>query len=347
MNLSYFFKKAIETKASDLHLIEGSVPALRINGILVKQGKESIPPGELKFSVFSLLDKDVRERFLRKKDIDISAEFYDHRFRINVHYQEGRVALAARMVPKMIPSPEDIGMDDFMTSLARLNDGLVLLTGPSGCGKSTTLAVMLDIINTERSAHIITIEDPIEYIFDDKMGIVEQRQIGRDTNSFASALKHSIRQDPNVIMVGEMRDLETVSAALTAAKTGHLVLSTLHTTSAAETIERIVDFYPTQHQTQVAHQLASVLRAVVGQQLIQGIDGSLVCAREIMINDNAIANMIRSGQIEQIESAIQTSKSQGMITMNSAVRKLFEMGIISEEVMRNRTRSYDNHSVKY
>ncbi len=347
MNLSYFFKKAIETKASDLHLIEGSVPALRINGVLVKQGKESIPPGELKFSVFSLLDKDVRERFLRKKDIDISAEFYDHRFRINVHYQEGRVALAARMVPKMIPSPEDIGMDDFMTSLARLNDGLVLLTGPSGCGKSTTLAVMLDIINTERSAHIITIEDPIEYIFDDKMGIVEQRQIGRDTISFASALKHSIRQDPNVIMVGEMRDLETVSAALTAAKTGHLVLSTLHTTSAAETIERIVDFYPTQHQTQVAHQLASVLRAVVGQQLIQGIDGSLVCAREIMINDNAIANMIRSGQIEQIESAIQTSKSQGMITMNSAVRKLFEMGIISEEVMRNRTRSYDNHSVKY
>ncbi len=347
MNLSYYFKKAIETKASDLHLVEGSVPALRINGDLIKQGEESIPAGELKFSIFSLLEKDIRERFLRKKDIDISAEFYGHRFRINIHYQEGRVGLAARLIAKDIPNPEEIDFNQTLYGFTQFNDGLILVTGPSGAGKSTTLAVMLDIINKERASHIITIEDPIEYLFDDKKSIIEQRQLGRDTNSFASALKYSLRQDPNVIMVGEMRDLETVSAVLTAAKTGHLVLSTLHTTSAPETIERIVDYYPAQYQTQVAHQLASVLRAVVGQQLLPKVGGGQVCAREIMVNDNAISNMIRAGQIEQIDSAIQTSKSQGMITMNSALKQLFAAGLISEETLRNRTRNMDTHSTKY
>jgi twitching motility protein PilT len=347
MNLSYYFKKAIEVNASDLHLVEGSVPALRIHGELVKQGEEVIPNGELKFSIFSLLEKDVRERFLRKKDIDISAEFYNHRFRINIHYQEGRVGMAARLIAKEMPKPEEIGFNQTMYGFTQLNDGLILVTGPSGVGKSTTLAALIDIINAERAAHIITIEDPIEYLFDDKKSIIEQRQLGRDTNSFASALKYSLRQDPNVIMVGEMRDLETVSAVLTAAKTGHLVLSTLHTTSAPETIERIVDYYPAQYQTQVAHQLATVLRAVIGQQLLPKVDGGQVCAREIMINNNAISNMIRSGQIEQIDSAIQTSKGQGMITMNSAIRQLYEAGIISEETMKNRSRSMENHSTKY
>jgi twitching motility protein PilT len=347
MNISYYFKKAIEKNASDLHLIEGSIPALRIHGELLKLGDQEIPFGELKFSIFSLLEKEVRERFLRKKDIDISAEFYNHRFRINIHYQEGKIGLAARLIAKTIPKPEEIDFNDALYKFTHMNDGLILITGSSGVGKSTTLAAMIDIINTERSAHIITIEDPIEYIFKDKKSIVEQRQLGRDTNSFASALKYCLRQDPNVIMVGEMRDLETVSAVLTAAKTGHLVLSTLHTTSAPETIERIVDYYPAQYQAQVAHQLSSVLRGVVGQQLLPRISGGLVAAREIMINDNAVSNMIRTGHIEQINSAIQTSRGTGMISMNNAIRDLYDEGIISYETMKNRTRDMEDHSVKY
>ncbi len=347
MNISYYFKKAIEKNASDLHLIEGSVPALRINGELIRFGEQEIPFGELKFSIFSLLEKDVRERFLRKKDIDISAEFYNHRFRINIHYQEGKIGLAARLIAKTIPKPEEIDFTDALYKFTHLNDGLILVTGSCGVGKSTTLAAMIDIINSERSAHIITIEDPIEYIFEDKKSIVEQRQLGRDTNSFSSALKYSLRQDPNVIMVGEMRDLETVSAVLTAAKTGHLVLSTLHTSSAPETIERIVDYYPAQYQTQVAHQLSSVLRGVIGQQLLPRINGGMVAAREIMINDNAVSNMIRTGHIEQINSAIQTSKSIGMLSMNNAIRDLYNSGVISYETMKNRTRNMDDHSVKY
>ena len=347
MNLSHYFKKAIEKNASDLHLIEGSAPALRINGELIKLEEEKIPFGELKFSIFSLLEKEVKDRFLRKKDIDISAEFYNHRFRINIHYQAGKVGMAARLISKQIPKPEEIGLTDTMYKMTHLNDGLILCTGPCGVGKSTTLAVMLDIINQERSAHIITIEDPIEYAFEDKKSIIEQRQLGRDTNSFASALKYALRQDPNVIMVGEMRDLETVSAVLTAAKTGHLVLSTLHTTSAAETIERIVDYYPSQYQSQVAHQLASVLRGVIGQQLLPKLDGNLVAAREIMINNNAIANMIRTGQIEQIDSAIQTSRDDGMITMNNAIRDMYRAGVISKDTMDHRMRDLETRSVKY
>jgi twitching motility protein PilT len=347
MNISYYFKKAIEKNASDLHLIEGSIPALRIHGQLVKMGTDPIPFGELKFSIFSLLEKDVRERFLRKKDIDISAEFYNHRFRINIHYQEGKIGLAARLIAKEVPKPEEIGFTDILYRFTHMNDGLILVTGSSGVGKSTTLATMIDIINTERACHIITIEDPIEYVFHDKKSIVEQRQLGRDTNSFSSALKYALRQDPNVIMVGEMRDLETVSAVLTAAKTGHLVLSTMHTTSAPETIERIVDYYPAQYQSQVAHQLAAVLRGVIGQQLLPKKDGGLVVAREIMINNNAVANMIRSGHIEQINSAIQTSKNEGMVPMNKSIKELYDNGLITYETMKNRTRDMENHSVKY
>src|SRR3989339_58606 len=347
MILVNYFKQAIDRHASDLHLIEGSVPALRIAGELVRIGEEPIPFGELKYAVFNILDKATEERLRRKRDVDLSWEFYDNRFRVNLHYQKGRVGLAARLIPSKAPEPEEIGFNETMYKLTHLKDGLVLVTGPSGVGKSTTLATMIDIINNERRSHIITIEDPIEYVFNDKQSIVEQRQIGQDTKSFADALKFALRQDPNVIMVGEMRDMETIGAALTAAKTGHLVLSTLHTATAAETVERIVDFFPPQRQHQIANQLSVVLRAVVAQQLLPRVGGGLVCAREIMINNRAIANLIHFSKIEQINSVIQTGKREGMITMNDAIDKLFNEGWIDIDIARNRKRDLETKAVYY
>ena len=347
MDLGYYFKLAIDKKASDLHLVEGSAPSLRIAGELVKIEEKAIPFGELRYAIFASLDKDTKERFKEEKDLDLSLEFHENRFRVNLHFQESRVGLSARLVPMKIPHPEEIDLNETIYKLTHLRDGLILVTGPSGVGKSTTLAVMIDIINTERRAHIITIEDPIEYTFQDKQSIIEQRQLGRDTKSFAIALRSALRQDPNVIMVGEMRDLETINAALTAAKTGHLVLSTLHTSSAAETIERIVDYYPVQNQQQIANQLSTVLRAVICQQLLPQVNGGLVAAREIMINNNAIANLIKHGQTEQIQSVIQTSRSEGMMAMNQSIDNLLAKGEISPQVARNRKRDLETKAVYY
>lgn len=347
MNLPRYFQEAIEKSASDLHLVEGSVPALRISGKLIKFKEDPIPFGELKYSVFQKLDSKTKERFQRKRDIDLSLVFFDNRFRVNLHYQEGRMGLTARLVPNEIPRPEQIGFDETLYKLTHMRDGLILVAGPTGSGKSTTLAVMIDIINTERPAHIITIEDPIEFTFIDKKCIIEQRQLGRDTKSFSSALKYALRQDPNVIMVGELRDVETMTAALTAAKTGHLVLATLHTSTAPETIERIVDFFPTNALNQISHQLTSVLRAVIAQQLIETKDGGLVAAREIMINNNAISNIIRENKIEQLYSVIETSQHEGMITMNRSIDNLLKSGIISKDVAHNRKRDLETKSVYY
>jgi twitching motility protein PilT len=347
MDLGHYFKIAIDKKASDLHLVEGSIPSLRIAGELVKIDDQPIPFGELRYAVFASLDKDTKERFNEEKDLDLSLEFLDNRFRVNLHFQEGRIGLSARLVPIKIPTPEEIDLNETIYKLTHLRDGLILVTGPSGAGKSTTLAVMIDIINAERRAHIVTIEDPIEYTFIEKQSIIEQRQLGRDTKSFAQALKSALRQDPNVIMVGEMRDLETINAALTAAKTGHLVLSTLHTSSAAETVERIVDYYPVQNQSQIASQLAGVLRAVICQQLLPGKDGGLVAAREIMINNNAIANLIKNSQTEQIQSTIQTNREEGMITMNQYIDELLARDIITRQVAHNRKRDLETKAVYY
>ena len=347
MDVNYYFKQAIKQKASDLHLVEGSIPALRVNGELVRFNEAPIPFGELRYAIYSLIDKNTRERFERKRDLDLSMEFFDNRFRVNLHYQEGRVGLTARLVYKEIPKPEEIGIGEAVYKFTHLKDGLVLVTGASGVGKSTTLAVMIDIINAERRAHIITIEDPIEYEFAEKQCIIEQRQLGRDTESFSSALKYALRQDPNVIMVGEMRDLDTIKAVLTAAQTGHLVLSTLHTATAPETIMRIIDYFPVEHQQQIATQLSIVLRGVISQQLLPTIDNRLVAAREIMINNSAIANLIRSKQIEQIYSVIQTGRDKGMITMNKAIDNLLAQGIITESVAHNRKRDLETRAVYY
>lgn len=347
MDIEKYFKLAVEKNASDVHLVEGSTPSLRINGELVKLKEYPIPYGELKYALFTSLDKGTRERFKKKKDIDLSMEYYENRFRVNLHYQGGRLGLAARLVSSNIPTPAEIGFDEVIYKLTHLKDGLILVTGPSGVGKSTTLATMIDIINTERRSHIITIEDPVEYIFEDKQSIVEQRQLGRDTDSFASALKYALRQDPNVIMVGEMRDHETIAAALTAAKTGHLVLSTLHTSTAPETVERILDYFPANDYKQVAHQLASVLRAVIAQQLLPKRGGGLIAAREILINNRAVANLIRTNQIEQILTSMQTGHREGMMPMNKAIDNLLLEGLIEEDTARNRKRDLETQAVYY
>lgn len=347
MDIEYYFEQAVKYQASDLHLVEGSIPALRINGDLVRFKQEPIPFGELRYSIYNLFDKHTKDRFERKRDIDLAMELFDSRFRVNLHYQGGRIGLAARLIPKFIPKPDDIGLSETIYRLTHLRDGLILVTGPSGVGKSTTLASMLNIINLERRSHIITIEDPIEYVFSDRQSIVEQRQLGRDTDTFASALKYALRQDPNVIMVGEMRDNETFAAAITAAETGHLVLSTLHTSTAAETIQRIMDFFPNERHSLVRHQLAMVLRAVISQQLLPKTGGGLIAAREILINNRAIANLIRQGQVEQIETAIQTGQAEGMVTMNKAIDRLYEAGKISALSAKNRKRDLNTHAVYY
>lgn len=347
MDIASYFKETIDKHGSDLHLVEGSIPSIRVAGELIKIGDKPLENGKLKKALFEYLDKPTLEKFTRKRDVDISMNFFGTDFRVNIHHQEGKVGLAARLIAGTIPSAQDINLDEMLYKLTHLRDGLILVTGPAGVGKSTTLAVMLDIINQERASHIITIEDPIEYTFEDKRSIVEQRQLGRDTHSFASALKYVLRQDPNVIMVGEMRDADTVAAVLNAAKTGHLVLSTLHTSSASETVERIIDFYPAEFQQQIAHQLASLLRAVISQQLLPKVGGGLVPAREIMINNNAISNIIRNLHFEQLDTFIQTSKNQGMITMNKYIDILLQKGLITEKTAKNRRRNIDNKSIFY
>lgn len=347
MDISSYFKQAIDKKASDLHLAAGSSPALRISGDLVKLDHAPVKNDELAAAIKTLISEKSWERFKESQELDISQEFFGSRFRVNLHYQEGKLGLSARLIPYIIPQPEEIGFSEIIYSLTHMRDGLILVTGPSGSGKSTTLAVMLDIINRERRAHIITIEDPIEYLFTEKQSIIEQRELGNDTHSFASALKYALRQDPNVIMVGEMRDLETIQAALTAAETGHLVLSTLHTSTAAETIARIVDVYPARQQSQILSQLSTTLRAVVAQQLIPDVNGKLIAAREIMINNSAIANLIKQNQMAQIYTVIQTCSDQGMITMNKCLDNLCLDGSISSETAENRKRDLDTKAVYY
>ena len=347
MDISLYFKQAIESKASDLHLVEGCVPALRVNGELVRFKQDIIKIGELRVAIKDLADEKILSELDQKKDVDISHEFYGFNFRINIHKQEDGIGLAARLIADKIPSADELDFSEVIYKLTHLKDGLILVTGPTGTGKSTTLAAMIDIINAERRSHIITIEDPIEFKFIEKQSIIEQRQLGRDTDSFASALKFALRQDPNVIMVGEIRDQETIDAALSAAKTGHLVVSTLHTTTAAETIERIVDFFPPKDHMLVAHELSTILRAVVSQQLLPRKGGGMVAAREVLVNNNAISNLIRNGQIEQINNAIVTGRSDGMITMNKSIDELLRRGLITQDVARNRTRSLDTSAAYY
>lgn len=339
MILRDYFKLTIDQGGSDLHLVSRARASIRVNGSLQPINEEILTDEFLTTEIQKLLLPDAWKKFIDTREADFSYEFFGKRFRVNLHFQRGQIALTARLISDLSPNPVALGFTDVMYNMTRMRDGIIIVTGPSGSGKSTTLAAMINIINQERDAHIITIEDPIEYVFENNKALIEQREYGSDTLSFAEALKYSLRQDPNIIMVGEMRDPETISAALTAAETGHLVLSTLHTPTAADTIFRIVDSFPPYQQQQVLNQLAATLRAVIGQQLLPRRSGGLVAAFEILLNNQATANLIRRSQVGQIMSIIQTSYKEGMIPMNRSIDELVQKGIVEAEVAENRKRN--------
>lgn len=336
LNLDELFAAAVEAKASDIHISVGRPATLRIDGQLLPiDHSEMINAQEAQRLVYSLLTKTQQETFEQERDMDISYELRNgSRFRVNLHWERGRVGLVARVIPSQIPSLEDLSMPPLVSDLLRVDQGLVLVTGPTGCGKSTSLAAMIETINQERPANIVTLEDPIEFIFEPKKCLIKQRQLGADINSFGAGLKHVLRQDPNVIMVGEMRDLDTIATTITLAETGHLVLATLHTHNASQTIDRIVDVFPPYQQPQVRLQLSMSLNSIISQKLLPAQGGGRVAAREVLINTPAVANLIRENKIPQIKTTIQTSADDGMFTMEQDVKRLLNEGRISEEVAK-------------
>ena len=335
--LSFYFEYALKQGASDLHLVAHEKPTVRVDGELVPIDETELGEKELETEILGILDAGSKKRFDVEHDLDFGYPYKDARFRINIHRQEQSIGMAARLVPIDVPTGEALRFEVPLYEATKLIGGLVLVVGPTGNGKSTTIARMIEEINNSRNAHIITIEDPIEFVFTSKKSLIEQRELGGDTPSFASALKHVLRQDPNVIMVGEMRDPETIAIALTAAETGHLVFSTLHTSSTGEAIERIVDVFEGQKQKQVLLQLSSVLRYVVAQQLLPSINGTLIVAREVLVNTPGVANLIRENNIAQLISAIQTGAKSGMITMDQSLKWLVKEGLISEEIALSRS----------
>lgn len=336
MNIKELFKIAVNKKASDLHLVVDLPPVLRIDGQLVYiENKRKITGKDMEEMIFSLLSNKQKERFISARELDFGHEVDNFRFRINLHFEKNNMGLVARVINNKIPTLEDIGMPKVVYNLLNLKQGLILITGPTGCGKSTSLAAMIGYINNNHFYNIITLEDPIEYLFKPNKSIVIQRQLGSDMLSFAEGLKHSLRQDPNVIMVGEMRDLETIATTITLAETGHLVLATLHTYNAAQTIDRIIDIFPPHQQGQVRMQLSMTLASVISQRLLNRIKGGRIATREIMINTVAVANLIRENKVAQIKTVIETSSKEGMVSLDQDLKRLYEEKIISKEVAQS------------
>lgn len=322
---------AIKERSSDLLISAGHPPVIRITGQLVPLIKEkAISAQDAREMAFSLMDEAKKKKFLAEKEIDFSYDFDGKaRFRVNVFFQRDSVSLALRLIPPTIKTIEELSLPPVLHELSTKSQGLVLVTGASGQGKSTTLAAMLDEINHTRAVHIITIEDPIEYLYQGDRAIIDQREVGVDTNSFGTALKAVFRQNPDVIMVGEMRDIETISTAITAAETGHLVFATLHTNSAAQSIHRIIDVFPADQQNQIRFQLAGSLLAVVSQRLVPRIRGGFIPVCEVMICNNAVSNLIRENKTHEIPAVIETSMKEGMVSLNRALSDLVRQKEIS------------------
>lgn len=340
LQFQVLLKKAIELNASDLHITVGIPPTMRINGILIPYGDEKLTSVDTEAYVKEILDEESYNKYSSVGELDLSYSIKGiGRFRVNIFKQRGSDAMALRVVAPQIPTLEDLGMPPVLKDLAHKTRGLILVTGPTGSGKSTTLAAMINEINSTRNCHIITLEDPVEYLHRHKKSIVNQREVEHDSKSYASALKAALREDPDVILVGEMRDLETIGIAVTAAETGHLVFSTLHTIGASKTVDRIVDVFPPYQQQQIKVQLAGVLEGVISQQLLTRADGEgRVCALEIMIATSAIRNLIREGKTHQIDSSVQTGGKYSMVTMDASLLELYRKGLISyDETMSHAT----------
>ncbi len=323
----------VKEQASDLHLSVGHPPVLRIADRLVPLLKKpKLSPEDTRGLAEALMTQEQLQRFLQEKEIDFSYSFQEMaRFRVNVFFQRGGASCSLRLIPAKIRTIEELNLPSIIHQFARATQGFVLISGPSSHGKSTTLAALIDEINHTRTDHIITIEDPIEYVFEDDRAIIDQREIYQDTLSFARALRSTFRQDPDVIMVGEMRDPETMATAITAAETGHLVFATLHTNSAAQTMHRIVDSFPSEQQNQIRAQLSGSLLGVVSQRLIPRIKGGLIPACEVMLNTPATANLIRENKAHELPLVIETSAEMGMISLNRALANLVKMKEISLE----------------
>jgi len=333
LDMKKLFDLVKEQKASDLLLTAGAPPAIRVDGKFFRTKYDTLSPEDTKRLVYSILTDKHREIFEEKKELDLSLGVAGkHRFRVNVYMQKGCVAAAFRPIPEDIPSLEDLGLPKVVQEICFRPQGMILVTGPTGHGKTTTQAAMIDLINLNKECHIITVEDPVEYVHYHKKSIVDQREVGGDTYSFPAALKYVLRQDPDVILIGEMRDLETIACALTAAETGHLVIATLHTNDAIQTVDRVVDVFPSHQQQQVRFQLSMCLLAVISQRLLARADAQgRVLAVEILRNNSAVANLIREGKTHQIYSVIETHARAGMVTLDTSIKDLYLRGLISYE----------------
>ena len=344
LNAATLFGYAVEKNASDLHLLVGHKPILRISGELYDLDKEQVMSElEMERVIKQIVTPEQFDRFVREKELDLAYALGSARFRVNLHWEKSHIGMAARTIPQVIPTMEQLGLTDVARSFTELPNGLVLVTGPTGAGKSTTLASMIDHVNANRRENIITLEDPIEFLFEAKQSIIRQRQLESDMVTFGEGLKHVLRQDPDVVMVGEMRDLDTIATTLTLAETGHLVFATLHTQDAPQTIDRIVDVFPTNQQEQVRAMLGAALEGVVTQQLIPNSDGTgRVAACEVMVCTAAIRNLIRSAKTHQIYSIMQTGGQYGMQTMDQALARMVREGKITEGVAFDRCRNEED-----
>lgn len=340
MRIEELLRTAVERKASDLHLTVGLPPQLRVHGALVPLPGAALTDADTQHLAYEMLGPQQIAEFESRKELDASYSIKGFsRFRVNLFRQRGSVAAAVRTVPFEIPTLQALRLPPILEELAARPSGLLIISGPTGAGKSTTLAALLESINARRACHILSVEDPIEYLHRHRKATINQREMGNDTASFQDALRHMVRQDPDVIMIGEMRDLETMSAALTLAETGHLVLTTLHTSDAIHAIQRVVDVFPAYQQTQIRIQLSLVLVAVVVQQLLPRMDiPGRVVACEVMVSTPSVGNLIRENQLQQLKTVLQTGRRDGMQTMNASLMELFQQGLVTwDEIARRST----------
>ena len=335
--IELLLEEVVKKKASDLHLQVGLAPTLRIDGSLKPiAGSEILTEQVVESLVFAILDEDQKQILLKDKEFDFSFAFGDlGRFRVNAFHERGNLAAALRLIPNEILTIEQLGLPDIVNKMAEYPRGLVLVTGPTGSGKSTTLAAMVDKINSERAHHIITIEDPIEFTHKSKKSVLVQREVHYDTFSFSAALRSSLRQDPDVVLIGEMRDLETIASAITIAETGHLVFATLHTNSAAQSIDRMIDVFPPHQQPQIRSQLSNILMSIVSQRLIPTIGGGRQAAAEILVATPAVRNIVREGKTHQLDAVIQTGAEYGMQSMDKTLVNMIHAGTITYDEARN------------